>query len=53
MCIRDRAEVSESAFVAYWTKDGVCFSVGTENVNRWDFLRQVRDNLIDLTEHFY
>lgn len=47
------AEVSESAFVAYWTKDGVCFSVGAENVNRWDFLRQVRDNLIDLTEHFY
>lgn len=46
-------EVSESAFVAYWTKDGVCFSVGAENVNRWDFLRQVRDNLIDLTEHFY
>ena len=47
------AEVSESAFVAYWTKDGVCFSVGAEDVNRWDFLRQVRDNLIDLTEHFY
>lgn len=47
------AEVSESAFVAYWTKDGVCFSVGAENVNRWDFLRQVRDNLIDLTEHYY
>ena len=47
------SEVSESAFVAYWTKDGVCFSVGAENVNRWDFLRQVRDNLIDLTEHFY
>ena len=47
------AEVSESSFVAYWTKDGVCFSVGAENVNRWDFLRQVRDNLIDLTEHYY
>ena len=47
------AEVSDSSFVAYWTKDGVCFSVGAENVNRWDFLRQVRDNLIDLTEHYY
>ena len=47
------ADVSDSSFVAYWTKDGVCFSVGAENVNRWDFLRQVRDNLIDLTEHFY
>lgn len=47
------AEVSDSSFVAYWTKDGFVFSVGTENVNRWDFLRQVRDNLIDLTEHYY
>lgn len=47
------AEVSDSSFVAYWTKDGFVFSVGAENVNRWDFLRQVRDNLIDLTEHYY
>ncbi|MFV0635761.1 hypothetical protein [Mitsuokella sp. WILCCON 0060] len=47
------AEVSDSSFAAYWTKDGFVFSVGAENVNRWDFLRQVRDNLIDLTEHYY
>ncbi|WP_302610194.1 hypothetical protein [uncultured Mitsuokella sp.] len=47
------AEVSDSSFVAYWAKDGFVFSVGAENVNRWDFLRQVRDNLIDLTEHYY
>lgn len=47
------AEVSDSSFAAYWTKDGFAFSVGAENVNRWDFLRQVRDNLIDLTEHYY
>ena len=47
------AELGSDSFVAYWTQGGYAFSVGADQLNRWDFLRQLRDNLIDLSEHYY
>ena len=47
------AELGSDSFVAYWTQGGYAFSVGADHLNRWDFLRQLRDNLIDLSEHYY
>lgn len=47
------AELASDSFVAYWTRGGYAFSVGAEQLNRWDFVRQLRDNLIDLSEHYY
>ena len=47
------AELASDSFVAYWTRGGYAFSVGADQLNRWDFVRQLRDNLIDLSEHYY
>lgn len=47
------AELGSDSFVAYWTRGGYAFSVGADQLNRWDFVRQLRDNLIDLSEHYY
>lgn len=47
------AKINDSAYAAIWSAGGFSFAAYGQEINYWNFIETVQDNLVDLTEHYY
>lgn len=47
------AKINDSAYAAVWISGGFSFAAYGQEINYWNFIATVQDNLVDLTEHYY